>query len=181
MDPEVCDSEHEDKVVDLKSELRIEYVLLSLEVLNAHDFTQDCVPLVKQESVVSVLDSTHEKQNIGYFPFDYHVRKSENHFIQEPIELPSIFLMDDTAEIFVEPRYDEYDDDCKIFSLERLAACTSMTNNVFQQSNFNIQSVCLDQSAQDKDTNQLMLDSTMSSLSARVPSKRYSADFQPSF
>jgi len=181
VDPDVCDSEHEEKVVDLNSEQRVENMLHSLEIFNAHDFTQNYVPWVNQENVVSVLDSTHEKQKIGYFmysPFDYHERKSTNHFIQEPVDIPSIFLIDDTAEIFVEPRYDEYDDDYKIVSLGRLVACTSMTNNGFQQSNFYIQCVCFDQSAQDKDTNQLILDST---LLARVLLQRYSADFQPSF
>lgn len=51
MDHDVCNREHDQKVVDLNSEPRIEDMLLSLEILNARDFTQECFPLIKQENV----------------------------------------------------------------------------------------------------------------------------------
>jgi len=46
-----------------------------------------------------------------YSPFDCYERESVNNFVQKPVEIPSIFLIDDTAKIIVEPKYDEYDDD----------------------------------------------------------------------
>lgn len=46
-----------------------------------------------------------------YSPFDCYKRESANNFVQELVGISSIFLIDDTAKIFAEPRYDEYDDD----------------------------------------------------------------------
>jgi len=71
---------------------------------------------------------------------------------ESTIDITSIVLTNDTFELSVEPKYDEYTNDYNIVSLEQLTTCAAWRNYGFQTefSNFNEDSIsdnhegCLD-------------------------------------
>jgi len=184
LDLEVCDNEHEKKVVDLKFEQTIGNMMHFLEIFNAHDFAQNEIPLVKQENFVSVLDLTYEKQEVEcfmYSPLDCYERKFVNHFIQEQVDIPSIFLVDDTIDFLGEPTYDEYNDDYEIVSSKQLAATSSLEIDCFQQFQDKSQGACHGQVVEDGDTNPLISDLAMYPLPVEFSLQHFKSEFQPLF
>ena len=51
---------------------------------------------------------------------------------QSTVDIPSIFLIDDTPKLSAEPKYDEYTNDYNIVSLEQFVAGFSWRNDGFQ-------------------------------------------------
>jgi hypothetical protein len=58
-----------------------------------------------------------------------------NQFVEEQVDVPSFFLLDDIADVVDFPIYDEYDDDCDVDFLEQLVVCSLSENVPFQQCN----------------------------------------------
>jgi hypothetical protein len=48
LDAKECDSEYEQKKVDLNLEQRVNNIICSLEVLNDDDFAKDYIPLIEK-------------------------------------------------------------------------------------------------------------------------------------
>jgi len=122
LDPEERDSKHEKDVANLKPEQRVENMMHFLEVFDVDDFLKNHIPLDKQECVDSTLDLSYDTQEVDHFmyaPLDHHESKSANHFTQEQIDFPSIFLFDDIPESLGEPRYDEYNDEYEVVFSEQ--------------------------------------------------------------
>ena len=58
-----------------------------------------------------------------------------NQFVEEQVDVPSFFLLDDIADVVDFPIYDEYDDDCDVDFLEQLVICSLSENVPFQHCN----------------------------------------------
>jgi hypothetical protein len=54
-----------------------------------------------------------------------------NHLVEEQVDVPSFFLLDDIANVVDLPIYDEYDDDCDVDFLEQLDVCSLSENVLF--------------------------------------------------
>jgi hypothetical protein len=62
-------------------------------------------------------------------------RKNEfaNQFVEEQVDAPSFFLLDNIADVVDFPIYDEYDDYCDVDFLEQPSVCSLSENVLFQQ------------------------------------------------
>ena len=58
-----------------------------------------------------------------------------NQFVEEQVDVPSFFLLDDIVDVVDFPIYDEYDDDCDVDFLEQPTTCSLSKNVPFQQCN----------------------------------------------
>ena len=68
-----------------------------------------------------------------YSPLDCHESKFENRFVEEQVDVPSIFLVDDIIEFLGEPKYDAYNDNYEIVFSEQSATSSSLRSDYFQQ------------------------------------------------
>jgi hypothetical protein len=56
-----------------------------------------------------------------------------NRIVEEQVDVPSIFLLDDIVDVDDLPIYDEYDYDCDVDFLEQLVVCSLSENVHFQK------------------------------------------------
>jgi hypothetical protein len=85
-----------------------------LEVSNAYDCAKNYIPLVKRRGVVLASEPFHDKQGDDYFIYsfvDSQEDEFENQFVEEQINGPSLFLLDNVAYDVDFPVYDKYEDD----------------------------------------------------------------------
>jgi len=129
------ESENEQKIVDWNLEHRIDNIMGPLEVSNANDFAKNYIPLVERGGVDLASDPSHDKQGIDCFMYSFLDSQEDefaNQFVEEQVDVPSLFLLDDMAYVNDLPIYDEYDD---VDSLEQSTACFLSENVPFQQYN----------------------------------------------
>jgi hypothetical protein len=112
--------------------------MCSLEVLNVDDFAKDYIPLVEKEGVNLAYDPSHDNHGANCFMYSFvecQGNEFANQLVEEQVDVPSFFLLDDTTNVVDFPIYDEYDDDYDVEFLEQLAACSLSKNVPFRQSN----------------------------------------------
>jgi hypothetical protein len=114
---------------------------------NVDVFAEDYIPPIEEEVVgpncfVADLnfDPFHHEQRVDYtmnffkiFSEECHESESVDQNEEEQVIVP-IFMFDDIAEFYDLPKYDEYDDDYDLDSLEQLVACSPLGNDYVQQS-----------------------------------------------
>jgi hypothetical protein len=132
LDAKEHDNEYEQKAVDLNFEQRVNNIVCSLEVLNVDDFAEDYIPLVEKEGANLAFDSSHDKHGADCFMYSF-VDSQESEFADQPVEeqvdVPSFFLLDDIADVDDFPRYDEYNDDYEVDFPEQAIACSLSEND----------------------------------------------------
>jgi hypothetical protein len=136
LDTQEYESEYEQEKVDWNLEHRVDNIISSLEVFNAHDFAKDYIPLIEREGASLAPDPFHDKHKTDCFMYSFvDSQKDEfaNHLVEEQVDVPSFFLLDDIAEVVDFPIYDEYDDDYDVDFLEQLVVCSLSENVPFQQ------------------------------------------------
>jgi hypothetical protein len=132
------ESEYEQKIVDWNLEHRIDNIIGPLEVSNANDFAKNYIPLVERGGVDLASDPSHDKQGADCFMYSFVDSQEDefaNQFVEEQVDVPSLFLLDDIAYVVDLPIYDEYDDDYDVDFLEQPTACSLSENVPFQQCN----------------------------------------------
>jgi len=105
-----------------------------LKVSNANDFAKNYIPLVERGGV----DPFHDEQRADRFMYsfvDSQEYECEKQLVEEHVDIPSLFLLDDIAYVVDLSIYDEYDDDYDVDSLEQPTACSLSENIPFQQCN----------------------------------------------
>jgi hypothetical protein len=125
---------YELKTVDWNLEHKIDNIFGPLETLNANDFAEDDIPLIKGKNTYMVPDSPQDKHEADRFMYSF-VDSQENGFanqsVEEKIDTPSFFLLDDIADVAYFPVCDEYDDDYEVDFFP--TACSPLENVPFQQ------------------------------------------------
>jgi hypothetical protein len=103
--------------------------------LNANDFVEDYIPLIKRENTYVISDPPHDKHKADCFIYSF-VDSQEDEFanqsVEEQVDAPSFFLLDDIADVADFPIYDEYDDDYEVEFLGQPTACSPPENVPFQ-------------------------------------------------
>jgi hypothetical protein len=116
-------SEYEHKTIDMNLEQRVNNIICPLEVLNANDFAKDYMPLIEKEGANLASDPSHDKHGVDCFMYSF-VDNQENEFanrlVEEQVDVPIFFLLDDIVDVVDLPIYDEYDVDF----LEQPVACS---------------------------------------------------------
>jgi hypothetical protein len=110
LDAQKNKSEYEQEIVDWNLKHRIDNIMGPLEVSNACDRAKNYIPLVKRRGVVLASEPSHDKQGAGHF-VDSQEDEFANQFVEEQINVPSLFLLDDVAYDVDLPIYDKYKDD----------------------------------------------------------------------
>jgi hypothetical protein len=85
-----------------------------LEVSNAYDCPKNYIPLVKRRGVVLASDPSHDKKEADYFIYSFVDNQEDefaNQFVEEHINVLSLFLLDDVAYDDDSPAYEKYEDD----------------------------------------------------------------------
>jgi hypothetical protein len=130
------ESEYEHKTVDWNFEHNSDGVIGPLEILNANDFLEDYIPLIKREGTYAVSNPPHDKNEADCFIHSF-VDNQEDEFekqsVEEQVDVPSFFLLYDIVDVVDLPIYDEYEDDYEVDFLEHPTACSSPKNVPFQQ------------------------------------------------
>jgi hypothetical protein len=110
LDVEVNKSKYEQEVVDCNLEHKIENIIGPLEVSNACDRAKNYTTLVKRKCVALTSEPSHDKHGAGHF-VDSQEDEFTKQFVEEQINIPSLFMLDDVAYGVDLPIYDEYKDD----------------------------------------------------------------------
>ena len=106
------ESEYQQKIVDCNLEHRIDNIIGPLEVSNANDFAKNYIPLVERGGVDLSSDPSHDKKGDDCFMYSFVDSQEDefaNPFVEENVDVPSLFLLDDIA--YDLPVYDKYEDD----------------------------------------------------------------------
>jgi hypothetical protein len=115
------EDEYELKTIDWNLEHKIDNNFGPLETLNANDFAEDYIPLIKRERTYVVSHPPHDKHEADCFIYSF-VDNQEDEFanqsVEEKIDTPSFFLLDDIENVVDFPIYDEYDDHYEVDFLE---------------------------------------------------------------
>jgi len=85
-----------------------------LELLNENDFTKDYIPLVEIKEAYVVFDPPHDKHGSNCFMYSSIYNKKDkctDRSVEELVDVPSFFLLNNIADVVELPIYDEYDDD----------------------------------------------------------------------
>jgi hypothetical protein len=132
------ESEYEHKIVDSNLEHKIDNIIGPVEVLNANDFAKDYIPLIEREGTYVALYPLHD--NHGAYCFIYSFVDSQedefaNQLVEEHLDVPRFFLLDDIVDVVDFPIYDEYDDDYYVDFIEQPTACSLSENFPVQQCN----------------------------------------------
>jgi hypothetical protein len=138
LDIQEYESEYEQEKVDWNLEHRVNNIIASLEVFNAHDFAKDYIPLVERGGASLTPDPFQDKQRTDCFMYsfiDNQEDEAASQPVEEQVDVPSFFLLDDIADVVDLPIYDKYDDDCDVDFLEQLVVCSLSENIPFQQCN----------------------------------------------
>jgi hypothetical protein len=132
------ESEYEQKIVYWNLKHRIDNIIGPLEVSNSNDFEKNYIPLFERGGVDLAFDPSHDKQGVDCFMYSF-VDSQEDEFANQPVEekvdVPSLFLLDDITYIVDLHIYDEYDDDYEADFLEQPTAFSLSENVPFQQCN----------------------------------------------
>jgi hypothetical protein len=123
LDAEENDSEHEQRTTDLNFEQRINSIMHSLEVFNVDGFAGNYFPPIEEchedehDQQTVDLDLCHHEKKDDCFIYLFEVY-NDNDFaemvdqlVEDQIDAPSSFLVDEITKVFDVPVYDEYDDD----------------------------------------------------------------------
>ena len=116
------DNEYEQKIVDWNIEQRVDNIISPLEVFNANDFAKCYIPLIERGGVDLAYDPSHDKQGADCFMYSFVDNQKDefaNQFVEEQVDVPSLFLLDDITYVVDLPVYDEYDGDYDVDSLEK--------------------------------------------------------------
>jgi hypothetical protein len=131
------ESEYEQKF-DWNLEHRIDNIIGLLEVSNVNDFAKDCIPLIEKGGANLASDLSPDEHGADCFIYSF-VNCQEDEFanqsVEEQVDVPSLFLLDDIAYIVDLPIYDEYDDDYEADFLEQPTACSLSEIVPLQQCN----------------------------------------------
>jgi DNA-binding protein YbaB len=124
LDAKEHDNEYEQITIDLNLEKRLNDFRCPLEALNTDDFAQDYIPLIEKEGTNLASDASHDNHGVNCFMYSF-VDNQENEFanqlVEEQVDVPSFFLLDDIADVVYLSLYDEYDDDYDVDFLEQPA------------------------------------------------------------
>jgi hypothetical protein len=127
LNPQEYESEYEQERVDWNLEHRVNNIIVALEVFNAHNFAKNYIPLVERGGVDLASDPSHEKKGYDCFMYSFVDGQEDefaNQFIEEQVDVPSLFLLDDIAYVAYFPIYDEYDGDYDVDSIEQPTTCS---------------------------------------------------------
>jgi hypothetical protein len=144
------ESDHEQKVIDLNFEQRVNKIMHFLEVFNVGIFAKDNEQFSDPQVVVPKhfaadlnFKSFHHEQNADFamnffeiFSEECYESELENQLAGEKVAVP-MFLIDEIAYVFYVPKYDEYDNDYAFTYdanfLEQPDACSLLENDHSQQ------------------------------------------------
>jgi hypothetical protein len=132
------ENEYEQRTFDWNLEHKIDDIIGPLEVLNVNDFAKDYIPLIEREGTYVVSDPPHDKHGADCFIYSFVDSQEDefaNQFVEEQVDVPSFFLLDDIADVVDLPIYDEYDDDYDVDLPEQPTAFPLSENVLFQQYN----------------------------------------------
>jgi hypothetical protein len=77
--------------------------------LNANDFAKDHIPLIEREGTYVVFDPPHDEHKDDCFIYSFEDGQEDefaNHFVEEQVDVPSFFFLDDVANVTDFPIYD---------------------------------------------------------------------------
>jgi hypothetical protein len=97
---------------------------------------KDYIPHIERERTYVVSDTPHDKHEDDCFIYSFMDSQEDecaNQSVEEQVDAPSFFLLDDIASVVDLPIYDEYDDDYEVDFLEQPTACSPPENVPFQQ------------------------------------------------
>jgi hypothetical protein len=121
LDAKEHDNEYEQRTVDLNLQKRVDNFICPLEALNDDDFEKDYIPLIEKEGANLASDPSHNKHRADCFMYSF-VDSQENEFanrlVEEQVDVPRFFLLDDIADVVDLSLYDKYDDDYDVEFLE---------------------------------------------------------------
>jgi hypothetical protein len=138
LDAKEHDNEYEKRTIDLNLEKRVNNFICPLEALNVDDFAKDYIPLIEKEGANLSSHPSHDKHGADCFMYsfvDSQENKFANQLVEEQVDVPSFFLLDDIADVVDLSLYDEYDDDDDVDFLEQPTACYLLKNVYFQRCN----------------------------------------------
>jgi hypothetical protein len=136
------ENEYEQRTFDWNLEHKIDDIIGPLEVLNVNDFAKNYIPLIEREGTYVVSDPPHDKHGVDCFIYSFVDSQEDefaNQFVEEQVDVPSFFLLDNIADVVDLPIYDEYDDDYDDDLPEQSTAFPLSENVLFQQYNENNQ------------------------------------------
>jgi hypothetical protein len=110
LDVQKHESEYEQKIVDWHIEQRVDNIISPLEFFNANDSTKDYIPLFERGGDDLASEPSHDKQGANCFIYSFiYIQEDEfsNHLVEEQVDVPSFFLLDDIAYVVDLPIYDE--------------------------------------------------------------------------
>jgi hypothetical protein len=110
-------NEYEQKAVDLNLEHKFDKSICPLKNFNANDSAKNYFPLVERGGVDLVVSLSHDKMGVDYFMYSFvnsQEDEFENQFVEEQIEVPTLFLLDNIAYVVDFPVYEKYEDDCNV-------------------------------------------------------------------
>ena len=121
------DNEYKQRTIDLNLEKRVNNIICPLEALNVDAFAKDYIPLIEKEGANLDYDPFHDKHEIDCFMYSF-VDSQENEFanqlVEEQVDVPRFFLLDDIVDVVDFPIYGEYDDDYDDDFREQPVACS---------------------------------------------------------
>jgi hypothetical protein len=135
LDVKEHDNEYEQRTVDLNLEKRVNNIICPLEALNVDDFAKDYIPLIEKEGANLASDPSHDKHRTDCFMYSFVDSQEDefaNQFVEERVDVPSFFVLDDIANVVDLPIYDEYDDGYDVHFLEQPTAHSLSENVPFQ-------------------------------------------------
>ena len=77
-------------------------------------FANNYFPFIEREGTYVVFDPPHDKHGADCFIYSFVDSQEDefaNQFVEEQVDVPSFFLLDNIADVVDLPIYDEYDDD----------------------------------------------------------------------
>jgi hypothetical protein len=108
------ENEYQQRTFEWNLDHKTDDIIGPLEVLNGNDFTKDYIPLVEREGAYVAFDSPHDKNGVDCFMYSYVDSKKyecADQSIEESVNIPRIFWLDNIAYVVELPIYNEYDVD----------------------------------------------------------------------
>jgi hypothetical protein len=123
---------------------KVDHVISFLEGCHEDVFEKNDDKLEEQANLPSFFDTnlafdpSHDKHGVDYFMYSF-IDSLENEFanqlVEDQVDVPRFFLLDDIADIVDFHIYDEYDDDHGVDILEQPVAFSLSKNFPFKQCN----------------------------------------------
>jgi hypothetical protein len=110
-------NEYEQKIVNLNIEQKIDKSICPLKIFNANDYAKNYIPLVERGGVDIASNLYHDKKRADYFMYSFVDTQEDeftNQFVEKQVDVPSLFLLDDTTYVVDLPVYNKYEDDCDV-------------------------------------------------------------------